>query len=83
MRDEIAELVEQGRLISTREVFNELERQAVSTDILQWAKDNKAIFTTPGADELRFVAEIFSIRVFNRLSGSVNACKACRLPIRL
>ncbi len=34
-------LVEEGRLISTREVYRELEVQAVSDEIRAWAKINK------------------------------------------
>ena len=40
-------LIQQQSLISTREVWNELERQNVSADVLAWAKHNKHIFTTP------------------------------------
>lgn len=62
-------LVQQNRLRSTREVFNELERQAVSDEIQKWAKDNKNIFTTPSGAELQFVAEIFRIKHFQALIG--------------
>jgi replicative DNA helicase len=62
-------LAQQQRLISTREVFNELERQAVSEEVLTWAKANKAMFTTPGNAELQFVAEIFKIKHFQALIG--------------
>lgn len=62
-------LVQQNRLISTREVFNELERQAVSDEIQKWAKDNKNLFTTPNGTELKFVAEVFRIKHFQALIG--------------
>lgn len=62
-------LVSEQRLISTREVFNELERQAVSEEVLKWARDNKALFTTPSAAELQFVATIFQIKHFQSLIG--------------
>lgn len=62
-------LVQAGEMISTREVFNELERQSVSQDVLKWAKTNKAIFTTPGPSELQFVAEIFKVNHFQSLIG--------------
>ena len=57
--DGLDSLVQQQTLTSTREVWNELERQNVSADVLAWAKRNKNIFTTPNAAELRFVATIF------------------------
>lgn len=67
--DGLGDLVSQQRLISTREVFNELERQAVSAEVLKWAKDNKGLFTMPSAAELQFVATIFQIKHFQALIG--------------
>jgi replicative DNA helicase len=52
-------LVQQQQLISTREVWNELETQNISKDVLDWASQNRQIFTTPTAQELQFVAQIF------------------------
>lgn len=68
-------LVQQQNLISTREVWNELERQNVSTDVLAWAKQNKKIFTTPNAIELQFVAQIFQIQHFQSLIGEQQRLK--------
>ncbi len=68
-------LLQQQRLISTREVFNELGRQAVSVDVQQWAKDHKEIFMTPTNAELQFVAEIFTIRHFQNLIGTQQRLK--------
>jgi hypothetical protein len=73
--DGLDELVEHKRLISTREVFNELERQAVSEDVLKWAKEHKALFTTPTGSELQFVAEIFRIKHFHGLIGTQQRLK--------
>lgn len=67
--DGLDELVAQSLLVSTREVFNELERQAVSAEVLQWAKDHKSIFSTPTNAELQFVASIFQVRHFQSLIG--------------
>lgn len=69
------ELVAQRDLISTREVFNELERQAVSEAVLQWAKNNKTLFSTPAANELQFVSEIFKIPHFQGLIGAQQRLK--------
>lgn len=69
------ELVAQRDLISTREVFNELERQAVSEAVLQWAKNNKSLFSTPAANELQFVSEIFKIPHFQGLIGAQQRLK--------
>ena len=56
--DGLDALIQQEKLTSTREVWNELERQNVSAEVLAWAKQNKRIFTTPNAAELQFVAQI-------------------------
>jgi hypothetical protein len=62
-------LVQSGELISTREVWNEIERGDVDPHTNKWLKDRKQIFTTPTADELRFVAQIFQIPHFQALIG--------------
>lgn len=73
--DSLDGLVAKQDLISTREVFNELERQAVSAEVLKWAKENKALFTTPIGSELQFVAEIFKIKHFHGLIGTQQRLK--------
>lgn len=62
-------LIGKGELISTREVWNELEGQNVSADVKAWAKRNKQMFGTPNAAELQFVAQIFKIPHFSGLIG--------------
>ncbi|WP_107311860.1 PIN domain-containing protein [Burkholderia metallica] len=73
--DGIENLVGQRRLISTREVLNEIERQAVSTNVLAWVKGNRSLFTTPGTDEQRFVAAILRIKHFQALIGQQQRLK--------
>jgi hypothetical protein len=68
-------LVQQGQLVSTREVFNEVEMQAISAEVLGWAKNNKYIFTIPNNDELRFVATIFQVKHFQSLIGKQQQLK--------
>ncbi|MFT3734713.1 MAG: DUF4411 family protein [Rhodocyclaceae bacterium] len=65
----INSLVATGDLLSTREVLNELERQAISADVLEWVKANKEIFTTPDSTQLQFVATIFKVQHFQALIG--------------
>ena len=62
-------LVQSGDLISTREVWNEIERGDVDAHTNQWLKDHKQIFTTPSTAEQRFVAQIFQIPHFQSLIG--------------
>ncbi len=73
--DGLDALVSQERLISTREVLHELERQAVSEDVLNWVKDRRAIFSTPSTEELRFVAVIFRVPHFQALIGQQQQLK--------
>lgn len=73
--DSLDNLAAQQNLISTREVFNELEMQAVSQDVLKWANDHKPLFTTPTGPELQFVAEIFKIKHFQGLIGAQQRLK--------
>jgi len=55
-------LVEAGDIVSTREVFREIEGQ--EDNLLTWAKENKAIFTMPTPEEGAFVARIYAVRHF-------------------
>lgn len=73
--DGLDELVAQQELVSTREVFNELQRQAVSEEVLKWAKNHKGMFFTPNSEELKFVAEIFKVRHFQGLIGAQQRLK--------
>lgn len=73
--DGLNALANEGNLISTREVFSELERQDVSEHVSQWAKAHKPLFTTPTSPELQFVAEIFKIRHFQSLIGTQQRLK--------
>lgn len=68
-------LIQQKNLISTREVWNEVERQNISKEVLAWAKQNKQIFTTPTTAELQFVATIFQVNHFQSLIGEQQRLK--------
>lgn len=73
--DGLDSLIQQKTLISPREVWNELERQNISDDVLAWAKQSKRIFTTPSSVELQFVAQIFQIKHFQNLIGEQQRLK--------
>jgi hypothetical protein len=62
-------LVLSGHLISTREVWNEIERGDVDAHTNNWLKQRKHLFTTPTGSELQFVARIFQIPHFQALIG--------------
>ena len=59
-------LVQSGDLISTREVWNEIERGDVDPHTSKWLKDRKQIFTTPSTAEQRFVAQISRYLISSR-----------------
>ncbi len=62
-------LVLSGQLISTREVWNEIERGDVDAHTNNWLKLRKHLFTTPTGLELQFVAQILKIPHFQSLIG--------------
>ncbi len=65
----LEELTESGELISTREVFKELQGQDTGAHVKQWAKVHKSLFGTPTNQELLFVSEIFKVPHFQNLIG--------------
>ena len=54
------QLVADGRLVSTREVFREIE-DGPSESLLEWAKNNRVLFATPTPEEGAFVAQIYAV----------------------
>ena len=73
------ELIDEGRIVSTREVFREIEDSSIES-LRDWATANRGIFTTPTADEGAFVARIYSVPHFQQnielqkiLKGGKNA----------
>jgi len=64
-----------GTLVSTREVFNELQNFNDAPFVQAWAKSKKWLFETPSNEELAFVAKIFEIEHFRTLIGSKELLK--------
>ncbi|NQT83732.1 DUF4411 family protein [bacterium] len=64
---DLGDLVSQGKVVSVREVFNELERWGIKSHLREWAKANKAIFMPPTPEETLFVSKIFSVPHFQYL----------------
>ena len=60
-----AELVAGGRIVSTREVFREVQ-DAPLEELRQWAQSNQALFMIPTATEASFVAKIYSVAHFQQ-----------------
>lgn len=64
---DLGDLVSQGKVVSVREVLNELERWEIKSHLQEWANANKAIFMSPTREETLFVSEIFSVPHFQQL----------------
>jgi len=65
--DSINALVTDGKLISVREVYNELNEGGNKPFLLEWTKENRKIFLTPTQEEMIFVREIFLLKHFQNL----------------
>ncbi len=59
------ELVDNGDIVSTREVLREIEDGAVES-LRDWAAQNGELFTMPNAEEGAFVARIFAVQHFQQ-----------------
>lgn len=57
----------EGKIISVREVYNELSNQLVKKHLNEWVKKNKRIFLSPSPEEMAFVGEIFKVEHFQYL----------------
>jgi hypothetical protein len=69
--------VEDGRIISVKEVLGELERNLDSRGqyMVSWIKQHKNIFFVPSAEEMMFIQEIFKVKHFQQLVKSENRLK--------
>lgn len=59
------ELVADGRLVSTREVFREIEDSSIES-LIAWATTNRSLFATPTPEEGAFVAKIYGVSRFQQ-----------------
>lgn len=58
--------VDEGGIISVREVWRELEASP-DTNVIAWAKANMGIFRPPSVTEAEFVSNIFTVPHFGQL----------------
>jgi hypothetical protein len=61
------ELVLEGRMISVREVLNELSGMGIKPHMHEWIQAHKAIFLPPSEEESMFVSAIFAVPHFQYL----------------
>ncbi len=64
--------VQDGGIISVREVRGELERQSLKPHMKRWVRENRGIFLTPGPEETLFVAQILQVKHFQTLVAKQN-----------
>ena len=60
-------LVTDARIISVREVYNEITAYHADTRLVKWTKDHRQFFAEPSVEELVFVNKIFTIKHFQML----------------
>ena len=60
------EMVVEGRILSTREVYAEIQNRPIER-LHEWAAAHREIFTMPTAAEGEMVAQIFAVRHFQHL----------------
>jgi hypothetical protein len=65
--DKFDELLLSGRIISVREVYNEIMRRDRGTRQVEWAKDHREFFVQPSMEEMQFVGKIFDVPHFRSL----------------
>ncbi|ENX33520.1 hypothetical protein F889_02181 [Acinetobacter colistiniresistens] len=69
-------MVSSGEVISTREVWSELQNGSPDQSLTDWiSQRKKVIFTTPCVEELLIVSEILKIKHFQSLIGKKQTLK--------
>ena len=63
------EVVLVGKISSVKEVRNELERYIKHPNLLEWAKNNRHIFTIPSSEEIEIIRQILAIPKFQKIVG--------------
>jgi predicted nucleic acid-binding protein len=62
------DLIVVGRIVSVREVYNEILAYAnLNSRLVQWAKAHRDSFAQPSLEEMQFVTRVFSVAHFRTL----------------
>lgn len=72
---QIDEYVSDGKILSVREVFNELDNNSSKIHLIDWLKTNKSIFMIPSQPEMNFVNSIFQVPHFQYLVSTKQRLK--------
>lgn len=74
--DNFNEAVDNGTVVSVREVYYEVENLVRPQWLLDWAQQRRSMmFLTPGSAETAFVAGIFQVPHFQTLVGATQALR--------
>jgi hypothetical protein len=65
--DRFNEFVSTMKILSTREVFRELDNNVSKPHLREWIDSNRSIFLLPSSEETDFVREIFTVPQFQHL----------------
>lgn len=60
-------LIEDNKIVSVREVLNEIDTYGDTDRLTEWAKVNRKFFLQPTQEELLIVSEIFKVNHFQNL----------------
>ncbi len=64
--DKFNGLLQANRICSVREVKKEIEEMNRNDQLEKWVKRNPSFFKDPTVEEMKFVAEIFSVRHYQQ-----------------
>ncbi|MFN5539621.1 MAG: PIN domain-containing protein [Candidatus Melainabacteria bacterium] len=59
-------LMDSKKIISVKEVLNEIENYGDNDELKNWAKENKAFFQIPTSDEALFISKIYQVKHFQQ-----------------
>ena len=71
--EHLQEAVDEGTILSVKEVKRELSGLGVKPWLNEWAKENVAIFHPPSEAEAEFIADMFKVTHYRRLIGQRQA----------
>jgi hypothetical protein len=60
-------LITSQKIVSVREVYNEITKHHTENRLVQWVKDHRELFMEPSVEEMDFVRNIFAINHFQQL----------------
>ena len=73
--EDLDQLIDSDQLISTKEVWREIQSGNPTGHVNSWLKNRKHIFTTPSNEELEFVAQILKNKHFQSIIGEKQRLK--------